>query len=149
MAITVQEFDDRCYNNLEGLKDFCDEYDIDIMNEVKDSSEYTSEVEERIPELLNHWYFDDLAEWLNSLPSRHNYEYYYEYDRDNWEGLRDSDAGNWYDAVLSEAMSCGYVVNEDDNESDDNESENESNKNKYSVQDDDAVDEDFMSILNL
>lgn len=149
MAITVQQFEDLCYNNLEGLKDFCDEYDIDIMNEVKDSSEYCSEVEDRIPELLNHWYFDDLAEWLNGLPSRHNYEYYYEYDRDNWEGLSDSDAGNWYDAVLSEAMSCGYVVNEEDNESDDNESENKSNNNKYSVQDDDAVDEDFMSILNL
>ena len=148
MAITVSEFEENYKYDVGELREFCNENCMDHMDNVYDRDQYDEAIDNEIVELLYHRHWERVKEWLNDLPESYNGNYYYN-DGYDWFSITDDDTDLWYDYVLEYALEHGYVIEDEEEEDEDDEPETDSGQKVYKVQNDNEVDEDFMSILNL
>ena len=95
------------------LKDFCNDFDCDVCEDIYDDDDYDDYVEEDIRDAIADYGWRDIRDFLGNLPS--GYDYYRRNSTLDYDGLGDDDFEDYKEDVLE--WGDDYGVWEDEEES--------------------------------
>lgn len=98
------------------LKDFCNDFDCDICEDIYDDDDYDDSVEEDIRDAIADYGWRDIRDFLGNLPS--GYYYYRRNSAFDYDGLDDDDFEDYKEDVLEWGDDYGAWDDEEDEDED-------------------------------
>lgn len=99
------------------LKDFCNDFDCDVCEDIYDDDDYDDCVEEDIRDAIADYGWRDIRDFLGNLPG--GYDYYRRNSTLDYDGLGDDDFEDYKEDVLEWGDDCGVWEDEEEYAEDD------------------------------
>lgn len=96
------------------LKDFCNDFDCDVCEDIYDDDDYDDCVEEDIRDAIANYGWRDIRDFLWNLPG--GYDYYRRNSTLDYDGLGDDDFEDYKEDVLEWGDDCGVWEDEEEEE---------------------------------
>ena len=96
------------------LKDFCNDFDCDVCEDIYDDDDYDDCVEEDIRDAIADYGWRDIRDFLGNLPG--GYDYYRRNSTLDYDGLGDDDFEDYKEDVLEWGDDCGVWEDEEEEE---------------------------------
>lgn len=96
------------------LKDFCNDFDCDVCEDIYDDDDYDDCVDEDIRDAIADYSWRDIRDFLGNLPS--GYDYYRRNSALNYDGLGDDDFEDYKEDVLEWGDDYGVWEDEEEEE---------------------------------
>ena len=96
------------------LKDFCNDFDCDVCEDIYDDDDYDDYVEEDIRDAIADYGWRDIRDFLGNLPS--GYDYYRRNSTLDYDGLGDDDFEDYKEDVLEWGDDYGVWEDEEEEE---------------------------------
>ena len=96
------------------LKDFCNDFDCDVCEDIYDDDDYDDCVEEDIRDAIADYGWRDIRDFLGNLPS--GYDYYRRNSTLDYDGLGDDDFEDYKEDVLEWGDDYGVWEDEEEEE---------------------------------
>lgn len=94
------------------LKDFCNDFDCDVCEDIYDDDDYDDCVEEDIRDAIANYGWRDIRDFLGNLPG--GYDYYRRNSTLDYDGLGDDDFEDYKEDVLEWGDDCGVWEDEEE-----------------------------------